>query len=192
MSQVIRLDELDTEAAVEVLGNLEKEAARILAAVGVGKDAIDFQVELEMRYVGQGFEIPVPITQDILRAGAESVKATFDAEYERVFGRAVADVAAELLTWRVRGRGPSPVADWDLGTRGTSDAAGARKGTRPAYFDDPARVLETPVFDRYQLGSGAVLSGPAIVEEQESTAVVPPRAQASIDGHHNLVIELPT
>jgi N-methylhydantoinase A len=51
--------------------------------------------------------------------------------------------------------------------------------------------VETPVFDRYKLGPGATFPGPAIVEERESTAIVPPGARATIDAHHNLVIEFP-
>jgi N-methylhydantoinase A len=191
MSHVARLSEFDVAAAAAVLARLEDEAARILAGAGVPRGGIAFHRAAEMRYVGQGYEIPVPVTPEAVRAGAKGLKAAFDAEYEKVFGRAVSDVPAEVLTWRVRAMGPRPAADWAMGAGGGSDAAGAMKGKRPAYFDDPARPVETPVFDRYKLGPGAAFPGPAIVEERESTAIVPPRARAAIDAHHNLVIELP-
>ena len=143
-----------------------------------------------MRYVGQGYEIPVPVPADTMRGGAKALKAAFDAEYERVFGRAVSDVPAEVLTWRLRAMGPHPAADWAAAAGGDSDATKALKGNRPAYFHDTAKPVETPVFDRYRLGPGAALPGPAIVEERESTALVPPGARATVDANHNLVIEL--
>ncbi len=190
MSHVSRLSDFCSDEAAGVLARLQDEAAQILAGAGVLRDGISFQRAAEMRYVGQGYEIPVPVTPDTMRGGAKALKAAFDAEYERVFGRAVTDVPAEVLTWRVRAMGPRPAADWAVGAGGGSEAAHALKGKRPAYFHDTARPVDTPVFDRYRLGPGAAFPGPAIVEERESTAIVPPGARATIDAHHNLVIEL--
>jgi N-methylhydantoinase A len=59
------------------------------------------------------------------------------------------------------------------------------------YFPEAGGFTATPVYDRYRLVPGARLSGPAVVEERESTAVVPPGAEALIDPHWNLVISLP-
>ena len=190
LSQVIRLSEFQSEAALEILARLETEAASLLQSVGVRGEDITIDSAAEMRYIGQGFEIPVAVTRDILRAGARPLKARFDTEYERVFARAVGDVPAELLTWRVRARGPSPDSVWTNQNQGASDAAAAFKGKRPAFFHDPSRAVETSVFDRYRLGPGAVLTGQAFVEERESTAIVPPGARATIDEQCNLLIEL--
>ena len=190
MSHVARLSELRVEEATAVLGRLEEEAARILAGAGVPRDGVTFQRAAEMRYVGQGYEIPVPVTPEVVHTGTKALKAAFDAEYERVFGRAVSDVPAEVLTWRLRAMGPRPVTEWAMAGGGGSDPAAALKGKRPAFFDDAAKPGEAPVFDRYKLGPGAAFPGPAIVEERESTAIVPPRARATIDEHYNLIIQL--
>jgi N-methylhydantoinase A len=67
-----------------------------------------------------------------------------------------------------------------------------RKGERPAYFPEASAYVNCPVYDRYQLAPGTVLSGPAIIEERESTVVVGPGAGVEVDVHRNVVIALPT
>ena len=64
------------------------------------------------------------------------------------------------------------------------------KGTRRAWFAEANDWVETPVYDRYALGPGTTLAGPAIVEERESTAVVGPGARCRVDERRTLVVEL--
>ena len=71
----------------------------------------------------------------------------------------------------------------------TGDAAAARRGSREAYWGTESGFVETPVFDRYRLEPGSTVDGPAIVEEHESTVLVPPGSVASVDRHRNLVID---
>jgi N-methylhydantoinase A len=189
-SHVSRLESFSTDTALALINRLEREAAAILGKSGVPQRDIRFDLAAEMRYVGQGHEIPVPITFDVLQQGANALKAAFDAEYEQVFGRAVGGVPAELVTWRLRGSGPEPAAEWGAGTIGGHVANGkAQKGRRPAYFDNSGKAVEALVFDRYLLGPGAEFHGPSIVEERESTVIVPPGARATIDPQRNLLIE---
>lgn len=187
-SQVSRMNDFNAETTVMLVNQLEREAASILASCGVPRADITFRLVAEMRYVGQGYEIPVPISKDTMRKGPHVLKSAFDAEYERVFGRAVADVPAEILTWRIRATGPEPVTSWTAGTHSSGDGRAALKGTRPVFFGESS--VEASVFDRYRLGPGVALAGPAIVEERESTAVVPPGARATVDAQRNLLIEL--
>jgi N-methylhydantoinase A len=69
-------------------------------------------------------------------------------------------------------------------------ARGALKGTRRAWFPEADAYVDTPVYDRYALEPGAELSGPLIVEERESTAVVGPGGRCRIDAGLTLVVEL--
>ena len=93
------------------------------------------------------------------------------------------------MNWRLTARGPRP----GLRITAAETAAGvphdAQKGTRPAYFGESRGFVETAVFDRYRLGPGAVIEGPAIVEERESTIVVGPGARAGLDGSLSIVVE---
>ena len=67
-------------------------------------------------------------------------------------------------------------------------SAAAPKGRRRAWFPEAGGFTETPVYDRYALGAGARLEGPAIVEERESTTVLPPGTVATVDEWANLLV----
>ena len=87
-----------------------------------------------------------------------------------------------------RGPRPAPVgADPD---DVTGDAEAARKGERPAYFPSEGGFVTAPVYDRYRLGSGSTLTGPAIIEERESTAIIGPGGRVRVDDRLNIVVAL--
>ncbi len=67
---------------------------------------------------------------------------------------------------------------------------GGRKGVRRAYFPEARGYLESPIYDRYALPAGLALTGPAIVEERESTTVLPPGVEAVVDEYANLLVTL--
>ena len=87
-------------------------------------------------------------------------------------------------------RGPRPALRIAAGEAAAGSPEEAQKGTRPAYFGETGGFVDTPVFDRYQLGPGAVIEGPAIIEERESTIVVGPGSRARIDELLGVVVEL--
>jgi len=102
-------------------------------------------------------------------------------------------VGIEIINWRVVCSGPRPNINLtyeDL-TESSSDFAAAVKTRRPAYFPESDGFVETPVLDRYKLSPGMQFAGPAIVEERESTMIVGPDANCSIDKHYNLVVNMP-
>jgi N-methylhydantoinase A len=84
--------------------------------------------------------------------------------------------------------GPPPEADFKL-PRDPSRRESARKGTRPAYFPDHGRHVETPVYDRYAFEPGLTFDGPAIVEERESTLIIGTRGRARVDESLNVIVE---
>ena len=91
---------------------------------------------------------------------------------------------------RVVSSGPRPDLHLSTNSRATGDAESARKGTRRAYVPELGGMTEVPVYDRYRLGPGATFTGPAIVEERESTTVIGPAAPVSVDAEGNLVVEV--
>ena len=93
-------------------------------------------------------------------------------------------VPIEAISWRVLTRGPDPDLKLQAAPTGDGDA---RKGTRDVYFNDAFR--ETPIYDRYQMGPGTQIDGPAIVEERESTTVVGPDATARVADDGSLILE---
>jgi len=94
-------------------------------------------------------------------------------------------VPIEALNWRVTTAGPAP----DVTMQPSAPSSGsARKGTRRAWFAETQAYVETPVYDRYALGPGVKFSGPAIVEERESTAVVGPGGRCRVDSGLTVVV----
>jgi N-methylhydantoinase A len=169
-----------TSARVEpLLRELEQAGAELLARSGV-RDVVH-ERSADMRYVGQGFEVTVPLPDGLPDAG--ELRRAFETVYVRTHGRVGPDVALEAISWRVLTRGPEPALR--LGAPGAG--ADAPKGRRSAFFGE---LVDTPVYAREALAAGAELEGPAIVEERESTTVVPPGARVRVAGDGSLVMEL--
>jgi N-methylhydantoinase A len=173
-----QLEPVDAEtlARVEPLfAELEAFGAEVLSASGITE--ITHERSVDMRYVGQGFEVTVPIE------GAD-LKAAFEAAYVRAHGRRGPDVPIEAISWRVLTRGPDP--DLRLVATATGDGD-PLKGKRDVWFADG--YVETPIYDRYRMGPGTTIEGPAIVEERESTTVVGAGATARVAADGSLIIE---
>ena len=112
----------------------------------------------------------------------------FHREHDRAYGYAAPSEPVELVNLRLTalGRIPKPgLREVALG----GDPAAARKGARPIYFAEAGGFVECPVYDRARLPGGALLSGPAAVEELDSTTIVHPGYQARVDRHGNLLLE---
>jgi len=186
-SRHLPLDEAEPGAAAELFGELEREGSEVLTASGLAEDDISHERTVEMRFVGQGSEIEVPVPA--LGPGWRAeLLANFRRQYARRFGTvAPTGVDTEVLTWRVSSRGPRPRAR--LRFDATTAGGDALTGHRQAYF--PATgYTRTACYDRYRLAPGARLTGPALVQERESTLVVPPGAQCTVTEDGSILVEL--
>ena len=174
------------ERAEELFAAMEREGAEVLGESGVAAGEITYERSVDMRYRGQGFEIPV-ILDDATSRTPDGLRGAFEAAYERRHGRRGPSVPVEVINWRVTASGPEPDVSLDeLAVMPVGEEA--RKGERDAYFD--GAYQPTSVYDRYGLDPGTTLEGPAIVEERESTLIVPPRASAVVAPDRSLVIDL--
>jgi N-methylhydantoinase A len=159
---------------------------------------VTFVRTADMRYVGQGAEIEVTLPDGpVSGLSAEALLAEFEDGYKQLFSRAVPDAPVEAVTWRLAAFGPPPAVDFTaaLARRsGALDGGGtsgdARTGTRRAYFPHWGEYRDVPVYNRYALGPGSGGDGPAIIEERESTAIVPPDAAWHVNDVGVLTIEL--
>ena len=94
-----------------------------------------------------------------------------------------------MVTWKLSAVGGAPRVT--LAKAASTPAAGGLKGRRRAYFPEAGGWVDCPIYDRYKLAAGLQLAGPAIVEERESTSVLPPGVVATVDEYANLIVELP-
>jgi N-methylhydantoinase A/oxoprolinase/acetone carboxylase beta subunit len=180
-SYVTRLDRADWGRVGRLLAEMEADATDRLASAGLARRAMVLERSADMRYVGQGFEVTVPLPRGRLDASrTAAVARAFLAVYRERYGQATRDQAVEVVSWRVRARGPIPRIPIPRIGRGGSLRA-ARAGRRPVWFESVARPVDTPVYRRDRLGAGATLTGPAVIEEREATLVVPPGARVTVD-----------
>ena len=190
-SYISRLDNVDWDHVGSIYEAMESSAVELLTAAGVGADDIEMERTADMRYVGQGFEIAVPVPNGKLGPGlSETLAATFAETYESLFGRNLTDVAVETITWRLSASEPPPRLAIRFRAPNMEPYPGGLKGERPVFLAEHNEFVDCPVFDRYSLGPDFAAKGPAIVEERESTVFVGPDARCTIDEHLNLVMSL--
>ena len=163
----------------------------LITAAGVEAADIKIERSADMRYVGQGFEIVVPVPNDKLGPELlETLEAAFSSTYQSLFGRILSDIPVETITWRMSVSEPPPRPDIRFLTSELRTQTEGVKGERSLFLIEEGRFVDCPVFDRYGLEPGATVDGPAIVEERESTVFVGPEARFAIDEHLNLVMSL--
>ncbi|MFQ5812936.1 MAG: hydantoinase/oxoprolinase family protein [Anaerolineae bacterium] len=183
------LNSQDWSFANDLLDEMAREGLAVLEGSGLTASEISYRRSADMRYVGQGHEVSVPLPDGALDEGhTRQVTAAFEEVYRALYGRKGPDVPLEVINWRVVASGPRPEVEFRLPQAG-SDRNSGLKGSRLAYFPEYGRYVETPVYDRYSLASGAAFRGPAIVEERESTLIVGARGHARVDKHLNMVVE---
>ena len=188
-SYVSRLENIDWDHLNRLYDEMERDARSLLVETGADNAQIEIRRHGDMRYVGQGFEISVPVPHGPLGPDTlPEMKRLFLDTYQQLFERRIEDVPIEALTWRLYATGPVPNVALNFAGQPLAQAD-PRKGTRQVYFPETG-FAPCAVYSRYSLKPGMEVPGPAVVEERESTTVIGPAAHASVDKYLNLVIDL--
>ncbi|MEO3829792.1 hydantoinase/oxoprolinase family protein [Actinomadura sp. B10D3] len=189
-SLVVPLDEPDWDAVDAVLKDLESQARAQLDEADVDPADVRLEAAADMRYVGQGYELTVPLPLDVLRDhDTAGLVEAFETEYRTRFDRVLHGMPAQVISWRLRALSSPVVETVELATGAAAHSA-APVGTRPAYFAEVGDYTDTPVYRRAHLAPGTTISGPALIEETESTVVVGPSGSVRVDGMGNLVMTI--
>jgi N-methylhydantoinase A len=173
----------------ELFAELEEEALRWLQREKLSPEEAILERGVDMRYVGQDYELPVAAPGGTLEEGdVNRLEAGFHQAHAQAYGYRAPDAPTELVSFRVGLRVPSRPPRLVRREPGGPDPSAARKGTRPVYFEETGSFVDCPIYDRARLRPGNVLPGPAIIEQMDSTTVVLPGQRASVDRWRNLVI----
>jgi N-methylhydantoinase A len=181
--------DLDLTRVQSVFAELESQAQAALDGEGFGRADQRMQRTADLRYVGQAFEVRVPVADGQLdRATAEDVAQAFHAAHRQLYGYDFATDPRQAVEWvnlRVSGIGPIRRPDMvELpGKDGGTDRAVT--GSRRVFFDD---WIDTPTYHRLDLAPGDVVTGPAIIEEFGSTVPVHPGFAVTVDAYGNLLL----
>ena len=158
-----RLDELDQSEVTATFARLEDAGRAELEQEGLGGGSIEFLRQIDLRYVGQSYELTIPEGDGLLER--------FHAEHDRTYGFSAPGEAVEVVSLRLTSIGriaKPPVRKLEPG------GAAEPKERRPVYFAEAGDYVDCPIYDRYALAAGAAFAGPAVVEEFDSTTVVHP------------------
>jgi N-methylhydantoinase A len=173
--------------------NLEKLAFESLKANGINEENMILKRVCDCRYEGQGYELRVDAPAgEITEEWIEEVKTAFHAVHEREYASKFVDQDVQAINIRVIGVGavasensfaPQPEA-LSINDKNISKA--------PVYFwiNDSLEEIETSFYQRSNIPFGTELVGPAIIQQKDSTTVIPPLCKALFDNHGNIVIDM--
>ena len=183
-----RLSEVDWDELSATIAEMRRDAEADLQSAGAAE--VEWILRPEMRYEGQGAEISVSLAPAELAEAPEArLRAAFEDEYRKLYGRLVPSGVPQVITWRLVGRAPSTAREFLWGDeRASAQATVPRR--RRIFLPLLRDFHEVDVYDRYSIPPGTTLQGPLIIEERESTIVVAVGAEVSILDDLTVSIEI--
>ena len=170
------------------LREIEEQARATLASEGIPTEKIQIRTTFDVRYVGQFHEVEVPLQTPLATSELEATAAHFHHLHETLYGYAMPGAALEMINLRVKALGltekprltPRPLVD--------ADPTGALKGKRQAYFS--GTPYQVSVYAGEQFDCGMALTGPALIEQSNTTVLVPPGYRLVCDAYRNYAMHL--
>ncbi len=175
----------DLTAVNALLRDLDATGRAKMRDEDVPPDAVEVAYTADMRYVGQAYELPVPIPAPLVFADLAVIQTAFHAVHERVYGYARTGHAVEFVNFRAVHAYHLPKPRVRPADRVRGGATDARVAERLVHFA-PGGFVPTPIYARPRLSLGVELPGPAIVEQPDTTTVVPPGWTARVEESGNL------
>jgi N-methylhydantoinase A len=188
---LVKSSELEMSALMAAFEELLQEGNARLDKDGIAREQRSFEYSLDMRYVGQHWDIQVPASMGNGHPPklAEIIQ-DFHRRHEMVNGYKLEEREVEIASLRLMAIGKSPRLELKRIECETRDASAAIKGRRKAYFGTGCGFIEAPVYDGGKLRAGDEFNGPAIVEKPNTTIIIYPDQQTRIDGYENTIIDV--
>jgi N-methylhydantoinase A len=181
--------EVDPSEVEARFAELEAEAHELLRAEGVNEAGMQLERSIDMRYLGQWRSMTIRVGSPV--TSLEDAVAEFHAEHERVHNYRRDDAPVEIYRLNLRALGVVEKAELPTYSRDGAGMPQAR-ARRLVLFDTMEKAVETPVFDRSDLPAGTQFDGPAVIDQFDSTTVIPPDVTVEIDEWLNIRMTLPT
>jgi N-methylhydantoinase A/oxoprolinase/acetone carboxylase beta subunit len=182
-----QLGAIDLAAVNACLASLDERGRARMRDEAVPPGEVRVAWAADMRYVGQAYELEVPIRAPVAREHLPAVAEAFHAAHERVYGYARRGQPVEFVNFRTTHTYPLPPPALRAAEGARGSLTDARIGERRAYFAATGFVA-TALFERSRLPVGARVRGPAIVEQPDTTTVIPPGHAATVEASGNLRI----
>ena len=188
----LNVDGLDIAALDRRMMTAGKEARAVVDAACIAVDRVDVVFELDMHYHGQTHTVAVPLPVTIGASGTDiteaAIRAAFDKTYDAAFGRLLPGIPTRIVSLRTAAIGRRPAFDLSAFAPG-ADASleKAAKGARKVFHGGAWH--DTKVWSRLDLPTGAVIEGPAVLEQPDATIFIDPGLKATVDPLGNVIVE---
>ena len=179
-SQPCLLKDIEWKRVATAYQGMRQDAESELTSAGAGSAAIKWFIGAEMRYAGQGHNVSVSLPwRKAAAAMAPALLKAFETNYHQLYGHLVPGATPQVITWRLTGRSAVKRHKFTWGDTRSSDTS-VKPGKREIYLPLKKKYVPVPVYERYALKPGTRLAGPLVLEERESTLVVPVKADVRI------------
>jgi len=182
---------LDLSLLDKRMSSLAKDGLDLLETAGVAFGGVECQFELDMSYQGQTHTVDVPLALEFdgttTGISFDGIRTAFEERYRQVYGRPLDGIPIRVLNLRVSALGKRP--KFDLALLAPADGVSledVRTDTRQVWFDDAWH--ETAIYDRLPLSVGETVTGPAILEQPDTTIFIEPGLKGDVDRFGNLII----
>ncbi len=181
-----RASQTSTAQVSALLAEMDRQVRADLAADGIAADDIETAFEIDVRYAGQAFEVPMTVDMAALQAdGLAGLAARFDDEHRRLFTFNM-DAEHEFVNLRAVALGRAPALPAHELPRGNGSPAAAKLRDHVLWMDGSEQAAA--IYDRALLRAGDVIPGPAIVVEMDATTLIETRHAGTVDAFGNIMI----
>ncbi|HEX5195051.1 MAG TPA: hydantoinase/oxoprolinase family protein [Solirubrobacteraceae bacterium] len=182
--------DVDVGQLQEAFAALEAEGRELLRAEGVSEDRVVLRRSIAMRYLGQWRSMNVELDPGPI--DLETVVERFHSEHEREFSYRRNEAAVELYRLELAAIGQTDDVRLPQAERSADAALPEPASVRDVWFDGVQQPLQTPVYVRDALPAGVQFSGPAVIDQLDTTTLIPPGVRAEIDEHLNIRMHIET
>jgi N-methylhydantoinase A/oxoprolinase/acetone carboxylase beta subunit/N-methylhydantoinase B/oxoprolinase/acetone carboxylase alpha subunit len=192
LKMISELEERDAELIGEIWRQLESQAVADLSGEGFPRDRIELERTAAMKFLGQSDELLVSVSPGELKhAEMLDLGRRFSQEHLRAYGYEGNPSRIQIASLRITARGLRPKMSYaDIGRQSMAEDRNEAPARRRAYFGPEAGWKDAQVLQRSSLPKGSV-AGPAIIEQLDTTIMVPPNSTAKVDDFGNIVVSLP-
>ena len=189
-TQMQETSEVDVKQFSAIYDELESSTRTLLREQNVDETDITITREVGMCYVGQSYQLRVPVPKTIDQQTGDELARNFHVRHANIYGFANEQEPTQIVNLRVVGIGAVDRPVLRQLDKATDSPTRAIKGTRAVYFAETGGMIDVTLYDRDQLRSGDAFSGPAIIEQMDTTVVVPPDTRVEVEETGNLIILL--
>ncbi len=188
-SRMISLTKAPADELNAIFTQLEERARREAVQEGFDPTTIKLQRQLDLRYPFQGYELTLDCQNEPLRdTDKGKIRADFDQLHKEVYGTAATGEIPDIVNVRVMS--VAEVAKLGLPELARGKGNPQPVSRRPVLFEEREGYIDTPIYDRATLGAGDAITGPAVIEQLDSTTVVLPGQKAFVEKYGNIIIEI--